>query len=260
MFGIQGGNKNSKKETIVPKNEVVKNKEVIAEYDEALVKENKEREEPLGKLEQLKQKLGLGEDSFDNSGIKTNLIDSSDVATFIDWKSSLNILVFYSVILFIIVGGALAYFSFLENEKEKSVNIYDEDIAAAKLNIQREEKLVENGLLLQDKISAVEYLIDNHVYWTNFFDYIEKNTLSSVYYNGFSGDTGAKFVLSATADKDYFNSSEQIKIFNEDPNVLELSSQNFSLDNKASSTDVSFDIDMTMDPEILYKRKQIKNE
>lgn len=259
MFDNQGENRNISQTSSPLKKGLIKNKEAIAEYDEALNMEDSQRDSHFSRLDILKRKLGLGDGLKTDSEIKTNLIDD-EVATFIDWKSAFNSFIVYFSILLILIIGAFAYLSFLENEEEKKANIYNEDILSTSLSIKKEEQTIDKGLILQGKIQAVEYLIDNHIYWTNFFDFIEENTLESVYYDKFGGNTKTQFDFLATADKNYFNATEQIKLFKENAYIQEVEVSSLNLKEDGDSTQVTFSINLQVDPEILYKRKTENNE
>lgn len=257
MFGIKEENK-SPDILEAPRKGIIKNKEVIAEYDEALNKENELKIKYSSKLDILKEKLGLGGASGFDSEIKTNLIDSDNVATFIDWKSGFSFFLSYFLILVILVGGLLVYLSFLENEEEKNANLLEEDILRVRENILKEEKLVEEGLWLQEKVATAEYLLENHVYWTNFFDFIEQNTFETVYFDGFNGNLKTEFSFNATADNSYFNATEQVRLFKKNEHILSVDISDFNYKDNEDSPEVTFSMGLKVDPEILYKRK--KNE
>ncbi len=255
MFTQQGENENLKKGKIISKDDVVDNKKVIAEYDEVLSLENDNQESHLSKLELLKQKLGLSGEGK-TSDIKTNLIDNDDVATFIDWKSSLNIFISYFLVFLVLLSGTFAYLTFLEKEKEKKVGIYDEDIQRTREQILIEEEKASDGLLFQKKIDALADVLDKHIYWSNLFAYIEKNTLEDINYDGFSGKLDGKYSLSGLADKSYFTAAEQIKLFKEDKltdnaEVLEL-----SLSKTDDIEKINFNLNLSVDPEIFYKKNK----
>jgi len=256
MFEKQGEDNNLEKKGTITKKGAIKNKEVIAKYDEVLNSENKQRESHLGKLELLKQRLGLSGNGNNYSlDIKTNLINNDDVATFIDWKSNLSIFVSYFLIFLILISGAFAYLTFLEKEKEKEVGIYDEDIQKTEELIADEENYIEKGLLFQNKIEALEKVIDKHIYWSQFFAYLEKNTLKEVYFDKFSGGLNGNYGLSGTADKLYYIATEQIKTFKEDKLTEEADVSKLSLDNAEGGTKINFDLKLKVNPDIFYKKE-----
>ncbi|MDD5031963.1 MAG: hypothetical protein PHR36_02855, partial [Patescibacteria group bacterium] len=60
------------------------------------------------------------------------------------------------------------------------------------------EKEAEKVLVFEKKLKLVNSLISQHVYWTNFFKFLEDNTLTDVYYSGFSGDNKGEYGLTAS--------------------------------------------------------------
>ena len=258
MFGKQGEKNNLEEQENTLKKGVVKNKEVIAEYDDVLNGEEKEGQRSgfVSRLDLLKEKLGLEDISFD-SEIKTNLVDNDNVVTFIDWKSNLNIFISYFLIFIILISGSFAYLTFLEKEEKKKANIYDENILRTKEGIIREESLVDDGLRFQDKVIAIEALLDKHVYWTNLFKYLEENTLGEVSFSAFSGDVSGQYSFSSIAKNYYFTATEQIKVYENNKNTksVSLSSMSLNEDKKTGETNISFNLKLEVDPNIFYKEK-----
>ena len=253
MFREQGDENNLEKKKDFKKG-AIKNKEVIAKYDNALSSEKGQEGGRLGKLELLKQRLGLGGEVENfSSNIKTNLIDNDDVATFIDWKSSFNIFISYFLIFLILISGAFAYLTFLEKEKINKFNIYDEDIQKTKELIEKEELLVEEGLLFREKIGILEGLVDNHVYWSQFFSYVEKNTFEEVYFEKFSGDLEGEYNLAGVADNKYFMAAEQLKAFRQDELTESVDFTELSLRETENETEIYFDLSVKVRTDIFYK-------
>jgi hypothetical protein len=251
MFNLQGENKREK--TSEDKEETVNNKEVIAEYDEVLKGENAKRDKGLGGFDALRERLGLSGGGSSSSQIKTNLIDNDSVATFVDWKSNISFFISYFLVFLIIISGALAYIAFLEKEKKQNMVIIDEDIKLIKKNITKEEELVELGLSFQEKVDALSYLLDNHVYWTNFFEYMEKNTLEEVNYSGFSGGMTGEYSLKAKARETFFTASEQIKSFEEDEMTQDVKYTSLAAGEDENGDTVNYSLDLEINTEIFYK-------
>lgn len=254
MFEKQGGaNKNSN----TGKKGALNNKEVIAEYDEVLSKEDEAVYK--SKLDILKEKLGLGADKkTPQSALETNLIDDESVATFIDWKSSIRLFVSYFIVLLLILVGSFVYITYLEAEKEKKADTYEDTIRSLQTSIASQEKDVENGLTLQKKVAALEGLLDRHIYWTNFFEYLEKNTLDKVYYSGFGGGVDGEYSLSATAEDAYFTATEQLKSFREDKfsKEVDISSLSASEEEEGTGKTIGFNLQLKVDPDIFLIKKE----
>ncbi|MEK7072135.1 MAG: hypothetical protein AAB969_01040, partial [Patescibacteria group bacterium] len=57
----------------------------------------------------------------------------------------------------------------------------------------------QKNILLQDKLLAIDKLLQKHIYWTKFFSLLERYTLDDVYYTEFKADTSGEFMLPAIA-------------------------------------------------------------
>jgi len=116
----------------------------------------------------------------------------------------------------------------------------------------------------KDKVSLVEKLIDQHIYWSDFFTWLEQNTLNSVRYVDFTGDIDGEYVLAAQT-KNYRDVSWQAKAFKDNPWVDEISVRSASLqeeeikDTNLKEEWIDFSIELKIKPEIFYRlRSQIE--
>lgn len=113
----------------------------------------------------------------------------------------------------------------------------------------------------KNKLNLTKELADNHVYWSNFFNWLEKNTLNSVTYSDFSGDISGKYSLAATA-KTFGDISWQAKAFKDSTwtdSVSIDSGSSGSSEASASSTPestVSFTIDLQVKPHIFFRQAE----
>ncbi len=88
------------------------------------------------------------------------------------------------------------------------------------------------NIRLQDKLLAINKLLEKHVYWTKFFSLLERYTLDDVYYTEFTADTSGKFMLPAIAvigngttledqiSDSYRKAAEQITAFQKAPDFI----------------------------------------
>ncbi|MDD2807448.1 MAG: hypothetical protein PHW95_02945 [Patescibacteria group bacterium] len=88
---------------------------------------------------------------------------------------------------------------------EGQIKDYDSKIAA-------KENEKTSALDLQQRLILVKQLFDGHVYWTRFFDLLEKYTSSEVYYTNFSMVGQDKLVISAVG-MDYQSVARQLVAF-----------------------------------------------
>jgi len=79
-----------------------------------------------------------------------------------------------------------------------------------------------------DRLSYVGYLLDNHIYWTNFFKFLEKETLRDVYYPeglsfGINKSASADgSLVITTVSRNFDTVTKQNKVFVKSPNVLKV--------------------------------------
>ncbi len=190
--------------------------------------------------EAIKMKLKL--DSFGGSStntIKTNLI-KDEITTYVDWKKNgtdliLNILV--SIIIVVIAYGGLMYREHRAIMQEQGI-----DAKIKSLNKQLDEALVNIGDIdvFQKKMSLVTNIINEHVYWTNFFKFLEKTILEEVTYAGtFSGGPDGSYGFSATADS-FQTVENQVRVLRNNKLVKSVSVKSVSF--KASNEDDGINI------------------
>ena len=101
---------------------------------------------------------------------------------------------------------------------------------------------------LGEQIIVVYNALNKHIYWTNFFVFLEQYTLASVHYNGFSAGSGGTLILNAVGDN--FNAvAKQLKILEQSENFLtEVSISSATL----SEEGVEFSITLNLDPNLFY--------
>ncbi|MCD4762256.1 hypothetical protein K8R32_04845 [bacterium] len=219
-----------------------KNKDDLADYHE-VVNEEKEARNPItasdpeysvpagtDKAEERSWKgalkrLPLGRYTWQGEEsapvLKTNLI-KYEVTTFIDWNKNLKILGLNILITLAVLGFLFGGLLFWEiKAKEKEIKI-DSDINELAVKIKRMKIQTATVDEFQDQLNLVTKILDQHIYWTNFFDFLEKHTLPEVTYTkGFSGGTDGIYDLSAEAGS-YELIALQIKAFKKSEYVDEV--------------------------------------
>jgi len=232
--------------------------------EEEIQEKNKKQEQKIEKSDIIHKKKhkGIFGEKFKFSRprweslniMKTNLIQGEESA-FFDWNKKIVVFAIniFSACLFVaVIYGGLIFW-------EKQVNMEGElilsDIDSAKKNIENMEKNLNEINIFQKKLNKVATILDQHLYWTNFFDFLEKNTLAEVYYTGgFSGDTNGEYNLPAVADG-YSSIEGQLKVFRNSEEVISAESYKGSMgkgDSEGGS--VSFDIDLKVRPDIFLKK------
>ncbi|MCF7907067.1 hypothetical protein K9K85_02190 [Patescibacteria group bacterium] len=109
--------------------------------------------------------------------------------------------------------------------------LYFDKRAAEVENIKREISLLEvqsrdfleqrNAVIkLNNKAEEVQRALDQHIYWRNFFDFLEKYTLPDVYFGDFTAQAQEPVRLNAQA-KDLISLARQIVAFREADDFVE---------------------------------------
>lgn len=173
---------------------------------------------------------------------------------------SLFLTIFVASLLFAEIYYGLDWWQKQEEQKTLVINAEYEDVGQQIKNINRNSK---DFTAFKDKLALTKNMADNHIYWTDFFNWLEQNTLNSVAYGGFSGDTSGKYSLSATA-KTFSDISWQVKAFRDNKFVDSVRVDSGSIagrsddknSNKPADTAVNFSLDLKVKPEIFYRQAQ----
>jgi len=251
--------------------ELKKSKEALVEYQKVFQENRKKAElnegiksvvdkEELkeksqgGIAEIIKRKLSFGgkkEGGF--STLKTNLIQSEGV-TYFDWKEKTKVLVINVVLTFLIIGIAYGYLDYRERVITQKTQEALVTINSLKAQIASAEKDAKEIDVFQKKVKVVSDLLDKHIYWTNFFTFLEKNLLSSVYLDSnFDGTVGGDFSLSSKA-KNFTDLTDQVRVMEQNDNVISANVTSGEVEGgEGQGQEVKFNLKLLMKPSIFYK-------
>lgn len=208
------------------------------------------------------------ENNFSNpSVLEVNLI-KDEMAVDFEWNKrvfSLLLSLFVSALFVTEIYLGLDWWQ--KQEEKKAVSLQNNYERLSK-EVQSTKAKAEEVMIFRDKLGTVQKMMDNHIYWTNFFSWLEKNTFNSVSYGGsFAGDISGSYLLSATA-KTYSDISWQAKHFKNDKYVVRAAVSSGSMgggkedEDKARQEDdkkgaeeekVSFSLDLEVKPEIFFR-------
>jgi len=186
--------------------------------------------------------------------LEVNLIKDERRAAVNRYKNFWSLgLVLFLAALFV----AEIYFGLNSWESQEEARAQSLSAATAKagqdiINLQNQASA---ALAYKNKSVTFTNLLNNHIYWSNFFSWLEKNTLSTVKYGAFSGNLSGVYNLDAQASS-YADISWQVKAFLNDPLTKSVSVSNATA---AKSKDknqiggVNFVIALKVNPEIFKK-------
>lgn len=116
---------------------------------------------------------------------------------------------FVFILIYIIVFVAAKFYNLrvLDNQIEVNKQLY-----MVQQEIKQYESSQSDFVKISKRFAAVKSLLDKHVYWGKFFNYLEAYTLPAVDYNDLVAEENGKITLSAIAD-DYTQLALQLKVF-----------------------------------------------
>jgi len=187
--------------------------------------------------------------------LEVNLIKDEMQVDF-DFGKNIGTLMFALLIsaLFVVeIYLGLNWWSDYENTRvlatEKKFNQVSQEIKGLKTES-------EQILAFKQRADLANSLVVNHIYWTKFFDWLEKNTLSSVSYLGFEGTRNGSYSLNASA-KTFRDISWQTRAMLENNAVVSVHINSGESERptdegqaEASVQDVKFNLELNIDPNL----------
>ena len=197
--------------------------------------------------------------------LKTNLI-SGEVTTFVSWNAYVRKAVFSLALSLLMVGAVFAGLLYWE----ASVSRANKDLALEieKLDNEIDElrERTKEADFFQRRLNLSQELLDNHIYWTEFFRLFEGLFLKDARLTGsFEGDLSGAYSLQMTVPS-FTGIYEQLLALRAQPAVKEIRVNSGTLEEaktKGAANEekkVSFTLDISIDPEILRIRPKKSNE
>lgn len=165
--------------------------------------------------------------------------------------------IIFAVIIFImaaIFAGVYFYFSWSIDSMAVEIKRVEIDLAATSQRIEDAEEEKNQVQVFQKQLKVVNKLLGNHVYWTNFFSFLEKNVVTDVYFPNLIGGSDGQISLTGIA-KSYKAVSRQILSFRaaEEIESVSLGSASASIDPEGKVVEVNFDVKLKLKPETFFK-------
>ncbi len=163
------------------------------------------------------------------------------------------------IVLLVHFGLSLYESKIVANVEKVSAQISDVDAQIASYrDFQRK------AAALKQESDAVKQLLDQHVYWTDFFQVLEEKTNQDIYFTSLAADVGGKITLTAVA-KDYEAASRQLVTFQrardfvQDVNIssMKMVEEKYTIPETGEELTVSavtFNVSLAVLPEIFYRK------
>lgn len=151
--------------------------------------------------------------------LEVNLIKEESRLEF-NWKKNIWGLIFALVVTLFIVFEIYLGLDWWQQDEELRLEQTKADVSRTSKEVAAFRESASDVLSFKDKTIEVGRLLDEHVYWTNLFSWLEKNTLSTVSFASFSGRDDGKYALAGTAGS-FAEVAWQVKQFTDDPFVID---------------------------------------
>ncbi len=187
------------------------------------------------------------------NSVKANLVKDQGVL-FFNWRQRILSLSLSLVLCSLAIG--LVYVGLLIWQKER-LNDSQSTLAnfeAINIEVSKNEKEIEDIIAFNRKLDVASFILNNHVHWSNYFNFLENNTLKDVYYQNFSGDLTGNYSIGAVA-----KNLDAVPLQLE---VMKASSMTRSVQYTDANTvkagpdlpeTVNFNLELSIDPKIFLK-------
>jgi hypothetical protein len=197
-------------------------------------------------------KFGTGGENKSSQVLEVNLV-RGEIVKFFDWQRGILILL---VAVFITVAALSGMYWGISwwgssNQSIQSSNYLQQYFKISK-EIKDLDPQVNEVVNFKNRLDQVNFLLERHIYWTNFFSFLEDNTLSDVYFSGFSGTVNGNYVLGATTDSlDAIDAQTKKLLAN--PFIKEARVDSGTVSGANGKPVVTFSLTFTLDPKIFLK-------
>lgn len=152
----------------------------------------------------------------------------------------------FFVFLWLVLSG---YSQSRQNELE---NIKDK-ISILETETKDLEDIKAQAQVIETKISALKFLFENHIYWSEFFEELEKLTLKKVFYDNLTANSSTdKVVLSGIAEN-YGELAKLIFSLASFPKIEKVDLNSAKWESKEKIAGVRFNLSVILKEDILIK-------
>ena len=154
-----------------------------------------------------------------------------------------------SSLIFVVYFGYYIY----KEEVAKDYGNLENELDIFMKDIEKYDSLILEITAWQKKVDEIENLLNKHIYWTEFFNKLEENTLPNVQFNGFAGSIDSSVILQATAPNYQTISQQWIRLQNADDFVKRVQIGGASMFSAEDSIKISFSMTLDLAEGVFYK-------
>ncbi len=189
------------------------------------------------------------------SVLEMNLAEDQ-IVNYFNWKRGLAILVSMIVLAGIVLASIYWGLTIWGQRRENKNAFFNEKASDMEKDKNYLFKNASEAFIYKKKLELANNLLDNHIYWTNFFNFLEEQTFSDVYYVNFKGNTGGQYTISAQV-KDVAMINSQVQRMKDSEIVKDIKVQRVANPPKESEEEseerATFDLILSIDPQLFIK-------
>lgn len=171
------------------------------------------------------------------------------------WQQILTLFGLAIVLSVFILGTIYVYVMYEEQRIVAEQNKQKEEIAKIEEKILDFTQLNKDINALGQEIKLVQDTLSKHIYWTNFFELLEKYTVSDVYYSGLAVGTNGGLTLSAST-KSYDSVAKQLKVLSTEKAQEFASDASITGAKRDEDGTVTFQVILSLNESLFYYRSE----
>lgn len=156
-----------------------------------------------------KKKIPTGKKQQDSDVLDMNLAEG-EIIHYFSWKRASFILLTLIILVILLLLGVSKGISMWGEKRVEQNKTFSQNIQEIEDQIEEAKNEAESLFIFKKKLELANKLLDRHIYWTNFFNYLEESTLEDVYYTDFQGSINGEYSLPVKAN-DYSVIDSQVK-------------------------------------------------
>lgn len=148
--------------------------------------------------------------------------------------------------LLLLIAGGLYFWKYQLNNQAKAFNAELQNLTS-----QRDISLENRLKNLNSVLEIFKGVLDEHKYWTQFFEVLELKTLNTVTFKALEASEKDGIINLAGSAPSYGVMAQQVKIFEDTPNIVSVTSSNVGL---ATDGKVNFGLKIVFSKDLIIKK------
>ncbi len=209
----------------------------------------------LSVLDRIDQQLQKGKELMsekksekDEHGI--NLIPEKMVSE-VDERKIVQTLILVSILAVFLIGLTWLIIDLVQLRETKQVDKLRQKIQISEESFISKSKDLQALLAYQNTYDNIGLLLNNHLYWSELLEFLERNVIPEVYFTEITADKNGIVEISMMAN-DYYSLAQQYKVFKDTPEVLRINLEGASLNDE--------DGDLSMIEDVAKQIERARND